>query len=829
MKKQPNPWESPTGMLSWMAEISNQELGKLFMITALIFFLIGGLMALLMRTQLAVSENTFLGPEVFNRLFTMHGSTMMYLVVIPFLEGLGIYLLPLVIGSRDVAYPYITAFSYWTYLFGGVVFYGSFIPGTVPNVGWFAYPPLAGPKYSTLGTDFWSLALTLVSIGDLAAGIGLSVTLLRLRAPGMSINRMPLFGWAWLVTGAMFTFAFTTLFVITTLMLPLDRSIGTHFFDPEHGGSALLWQHLFWFFGHPEVYIMFIPATGIVSAVLPVFARRPIVAYTLIAVAIVMTGFLSFGLWVHHMFATGLPWLSMSFFTGASLLIALASGTQVFAWIATLWGSRPEMRVPLLYVLGFLSLFVIGGITGVMIAIVPFDLQTHDTYFLVAHFHYVLIGGVVFPTLGGMYYWLPKMTGRMLNEKLGILSFALTYIGFNLTFFPMHIMGFLGMPRRVYTYSPTLGLDGYNLTATIGAYVLATGFLLFVLNWVLSLRSGPMAGRNPWNSDSLEWLPESPPPHENFRVPPNVHSRHPLWDKRSPEEGDPAAQRARAALATLPPDWRLAICTDVVTGKPDGLQFFPKPSYTPFITSVGLTVLLLGTLAKSNPLMIAGILVTLAGLLLWFQPDDKILKALRASRIDEKAGLELVTHGPKSVDWWGLVACISIVGVVYANFFYSYFYIRLYSPMWPQDHLPPPELVRSGILFGLIVAGLVPQCLAMRGFQKDRVWQARLGMLAPFAAGLVFLIFHAIALTRVGFSLKANAYASLYFLINWLFCATVLAGLALSIAAQARVWREGTSKAGFGPLQMERSTYFWTFTAAMALLVWGIVYLSPHL
>jgi cytochrome c oxidase subunit I+III len=462
-------------MQGFLTAVNNRPIGLRFIYTALAFFFIGGFMALLMRIQLAVSENPWMDPDTFNQLFTMHGATMMYLFTVPLLEGLALYLVPLMIGARDVAFPRLTAFSYWTYLFGGIILYASFLTGEVPDAGWFAYTPLSRAEFSGQGIDFFLLGLGLVEISGITAGAEIVITILRLRAPGMSLSRMPLFVWSVLIMGVMVLFAFTTL-LFATLMLELDRAFGMHFFNPDGGGNSLLWQHLFWFFGHPEVYIAFIPASGIVSMIVPVFSRRPIAGYTLITVALLVMGFLSFGLWAHHMFATGLPEVTLSFFTAASLLIGIASGIQVFAWIGTMWGRRPELRTPMLFVLGFVILFVLGGITGIMVAVLPFDIQVHDSYFVVAHFHYVLIGGVVFPMMAGVHYWVPKMSGRMLSETIGKWSFWLTFAGFNIAFFPMHVMGFEGMPRRVWTYSQELGLDLMNLIATVGAFVLGAGF-----------------------------------------------------------------------------------------------------------------------------------------------------------------------------------------------------------------------------------------------------------------------------------------------------------------------------------------------------------------
>jgi cytochrome c oxidase subunit I len=566
-------WSTPPGWIGWLMDVNNRPLGIRFMVTSIFFFLFAGVLGLLIRVQLMVSGNTFLGPAAYNQIFTMHGSVMMFLFAVPFLEGLALYILPLMLGSRDVAFPRASAFAYWTYLLGGLLFSFSFVIGAAPNAGWFAYTPLSASKFTGIGVDFWAMGLGMVELSGIVAGAEIVVTVLKLRAPGMTLDRMPIFAWTLLAAGLMSLFAFTTL-LVASAMLELDRSFGTRFFDPAFGGTNLLWQHLFWFFGHPEVYIIFLPATGIVSMVVGTFARR-LLGYNWIVVAIILIAFVSFGLWVHHMYTTGLPELSTAFFAAASLMIAIASGTQVFAWIASLWGRRAPLNTPLMFVLGFLFIFVIGGMTGVMIAIPPFDWQVHDTFFIVAHFHYVLIGGAVFPALAGLYYWIPKFTGRLLNPWLGHASFWLTFVGFNLTFFPMHIMGLLGMPRRIYTYPAELGLDGMNMLATVGAFISATGSLLFLIDFVWSWRYGAPAGDDPWRGDSLEWSTSSPPPTYGFHAPPIVSSRHPLWGRgrdaalgRSGLTTPPGSARNAAGLpqASVPPASTALSSGDVRSG-----------------------------------------------------------------------------------------------------------------------------------------------------------------------------------------------------------------------------------------------------------------------
>lgn len=813
-------WQRGRGFKGWLATVNNQPLGQQFMLTAFAFFLIGGLLALLIRIQLTVSENTFLGPQAYNQIFTMHGSIMMYLFAVPFLEGLALYLLPLMIGSRDVAFPRLTAFGWWCYLFGGLIFLASFAAGTIPDAGWFAYTPLSGPRYSGKGLDFWLMGLMLVEVAGITAALEIVVTILKFRAPGMSIQRMPLFVWAFLVVGIMIIFAFTVL-LTATLLLELDRAAGTRFFDPERGGSSILWQHLFWFFGHPEVYIMFLPATGIISMIAPVFARRGIVGYTLVAVAIVVTGFLSFGLWVHHMYATGLPEFSMSFFAGASLMIALASGVQVFAWIATLWGSRPAFMPPLLFLLGFLFIFVLGGLTGVMLAVVPFDWQVHDTFFIVAHFHYVLIGGVVFPIFAGLHYWLPKITGRMLSDALGKWSFWLTFVGFNITFLPMHNMGLLGMPRRIYTYPRQLDLDGYNIVASAGSALLAAGFLLFVVNFIFSLRRGSEAGENPWYADTLEWSVQSPPPVYGHLTPPAVQARHPLWLKGALAEENGALKRVREALSAEPAQWRATLSTDAITAMPQAVQRVAEPSYLPFMAALGLLVASLGILAEYYLVVPLGAVFTAGAVAVWLYPSDRILRLMALSDLPERTGLPLVTTGPRSTAWWGMVMLIGVLGTGLGALFYSYFFIRLFSAEWPQSGLPLPDLSLATAKFALLLLSAAPQWLAGR-------WtRPRLALPAAFFLGGAFLGLQLWELIRPEFVLQTNAYSSLFFVIHCVLALIIVSGLLLNAACQLRLRRDPGS--AYMTLQMQITEHYWYAIVVFAAITYAVLYWSPRI
>jgi cytochrome c oxidase subunit I+III len=489
------------------------------------------------------------------------------------------------VGTREIAFPRLNAFSYWVYLFGGVFLLISFALNIGPDVGWFSYVPLSGPEYSPgKRADVWAQLITFTEVASLAVAVSLITTVFKLRTPGMTLNRVPIFVWAQVVTSFMVVFAMPAVMLASTALI-LDRLVQTHFFDVQQSGDALLWQHLFWFFGHPEVYIIFLPGSGLVSTLVTVFSRRPMFGYLAVVLSLVSTAFMGFGLWVHHMFATGLPQLGESFFTAASIMIAIPTGIQIFCWIATMWSGRVELATPMLWVLGFFAVFVLGGLTGVMLAAVPLNTQLHDTFFVVAHFHYVLIGGAVFPLFGAFYYWYPKITGRRLREGLGRWVFGLFFAGFNLTFFPMHVLGLHGMPRRVYTYLPELGWGPLNVAASSGALLMTVAVLLFLWD-ALRHRIGAEAGANPWNSGTFEWATASPPPPGNFLHPPTAGGRDPLWE-------NPPDQPVITGLATA---YREVLVTHVLDAEPDHRQKFPDPSVWPFLTAVTTTALFIGSI-----------------------------------------------------------------------------------------------------------------------------------------------------------------------------------------------------------------------------------------
>ena len=522
--------------------MDHKKIGILYIVTAFVFFLVGGTEALLMRIQLGVPDNTFLEPATYNQILTMHGTTMVFLFVVPMMTGFANYIVPLQIGARDMAFPRLNALSYWLFLGGAIVFYSSlfFAP---PEAGWTSYTPLSAEAYSPSGgIDAWIFLIHLTGISSIIGAINLYVTIANMRAPGMGWARLPLFCWAVLSFAILLILALPSVAAGVTLLLT-DRHFGTHFYDPTQGGSPLLWQHLFWFFGHPEVYIMVLPGFGIISEVLPVFSRKPIFGYRAIAVATIGIAFLSLLVWAHHMFTTPISTVVLAFFFLSSVVIAVPTGVKVFNWIATLWRGTLVMKTPLYFAVGFVSLFTIGGISGVMLAIFPIDWQVHDTYFVVAHFHYVLVAGAVNAILCGLYYWFPKMTGRMLSEGLGKLSFWLTFIGFNVTFLVQHSLGLDGMPRRIYEYSSANDWGTLNLISTIGSFILAAGVLVTVINVLRSVKKGPLAGPDPWKGNTLEWFGESPPPPNNFDVVPYVRSVEPMKDIRRQIEQDTGVEQ----------------------------------------------------------------------------------------------------------------------------------------------------------------------------------------------------------------------------------------------------------------------------------------------
>jgi cytochrome c oxidase subunit I len=578
------PYEAGRGVWSWLSVVDHKRIAHLYFMASGLFFSMAGIEALMMRVQLFQPNGHFVSAELFNQLFTMHGTTMIFLAVMPLFIAFFNAVVPLMIGARDVAYPRLNALSFWLFLTGGLLLNSSWFRGGAPDAGWFSYAPISTIAYNPgLGIDFYAIGLQIAGIGTLATGINFLVTILNMRAPGMSLMRMPLFVWTVIVTSVLILLAFPAL-TVNLFLLMFDRIIGTQFFNPTVGGAPLLWSNLFWVFGHPEVYILILPTFGIVSEVVATYSRKPLFGYSTMVMATVAIGFLSFMVWVHHMFTLGYgPWVN-SIFALTSMIIAVPTGVKIFNWLATMWGGHIRFHMPMWWVTAFIVTFTIGGITGVMLAMAPADLQFNNTYFVVAHFHYVMIGGSLFGILAGLYYWFPKICGRLLNERFGKWSFWLVVAGFNITFFPMHFLGLIGMPRRVYTYAPGLGFTTWNEISTVGAFILGAGMVLLVLNVVISAVAGEKAAADPWDGRTLEWSLPSPVPPYNFGEIPLVRGRDALWVEKMHGDG-------RMLPAPAAPDHHT----------PAGAVHMPKPTVLPLALAVAIMALGYAMLFRSLP------------------------------------------------------------------------------------------------------------------------------------------------------------------------------------------------------------------------------------
>ena len=602
----------PTGVWSWITTIDHKRIGILYGVTAFILFLTGGLEALVIRAQLARPGQDLVSPEIFNQLFTMHGTTMIFLAIMPLGAAFFNFIIPLQIGARDVAFPRLNAFSYWTFLGGALILKLSWITGSAPNAGWFGYSPLTSVTYNPgNGIDIWIMSLLVLGIASMAAAFNFLVTIVNLRAPGMSLMRMPLFTWMTLLTSILLVLAFPVI-TVALIELLLDRTFGMNFFNVSAGSNPLLWQHLFWVFGHPEVYILILPAMGIVSEILPVFSRKPLFGYSTIVLAGVIIAFMGWMVWSHHMFTVGLGPVANSVFTVTTMMIAVPTGIKVFNWIGTLWGGSISFKAPMLFALGFIAMFIIGGISGIMHSAAASDAQQQDTYFVVAHIHYVLFAGSIFGIMAAIYYWFPKITGRMYNERLGQVHFWLMLIAHNIAFFPMHFTGLDGMPRRIYTYQSNMGWDFWNLVSSLGAVLLAFGFLVFTYNMVRSWRSGEIASGDPWDGRTLEWSMPSPPPEYNFVEIPQVHDIDEWWQEK-------LRRRVRPAV---PP----AVPVAGGSGEDEGHSIhLPQPSYWPIVASIGLFIAGYGVIYNGvvYPFVLAaaGMLITMIAIYAWsFEP-----------------------------------------------------------------------------------------------------------------------------------------------------------------------------------------------------------------
>ncbi|GAA0867506.1 cytochrome c oxidase subunit I [Brevundimonas basaltis] len=675
-------WCKPKGW-QWISAINNNYVGVYYVGAAMLFFVLAGLLAVLMRTQLALPMQGILAQETYNQFFTVHGTMMMFLFAVPAVEALGVLLLPQMLGARDLPFPRLSAYAFWAYLIGGLAFFCSLFFGLAPNGGWFMYPPLTSMTYSPgINADFWLVGIGFIEISAIAGAIEIIVGVLRNRAPGMSLDKMPMFAWAMLIFAVMIIIAFPSVILATTLM-ELERALDWPFFDPVRGGDPMLWQHLFWFFGHPEVYIIFLPAAGATSTIIPAIARTPLVGYRLVVMAMMATGFISFGVWAHHMFATGMPTISTSYFSAASMAVSVPAGVQVFAWIATLAAGKMRFNTPGLFAVGGLVTFVMGGLTGVMVAMVPFDWQAHDSYFIVAHLHYVLIGGMVFPFFAAIYYWLPMTSSRPLSERMGKWVFWLMFTGVHITFLPMHLTGLMGMPRRVYTYLPDRGWELPNLISTAGAVLTAIAVLLWIIDMARNFRPfGNREAGNVFDGPGLEWLPTG---LYSVRSVPVITSLYPLWEQKGLSRD---VEAGRYFLPNSATGRRETIVTSTLNAEPQYLQRMPVPSPWPIWAAVfTAAAFLLLTIQAYWPSLIAGVLGIYC-VFNWCWTLDRPVDQLTA---DIGAGIRVPTYraGPSSHGWWAMVLTLVVGGMVLSLAAFSYVFLWSRNP---GEWTPPPPL-----------------------------------------------------------------------------------------------------------------------------------------
>ena len=697
-------WKSPTGW-GLLTVVNNNYIGFFYVAAAFLFFLLAGILALGMRVQLAAPLMEFLPQETFNQFFTMHGTIMMFLFAVPMVEAIGVLLLPQMLAARDLPFPRLSAYAFWAYLVGGLLFFTSLFFGLAPDGGWFMYPPLTSIAFSPgINADFWLLGIGFIEISAIAGAVEIIVGVLRTRAPGMTLDRMPMFAWAMLVFAVMIVVAFPSV-ILATLLLELERAFNWPFFDPTRGGDPLLWQHLFWFFGHPEVYIIFLPAAGLMSMMVAAVARTPLVGYRLNVVALVATGFISFGVWAHHMFATGMPRLSTGYFSAASMAVSLPAGIQVFCWIATLAAGRIKWSTPALFVVGSVIVFTMGGLTGVMLGMVPFDWQVHDTYFVVAHLHYVLIGGMVFPMFAAFYYWNGMTSRNPLSERLGKWVFWLMFTGLHVTFLPMHLTGMMGMPRRVYTYLPDRGLDLLNLISTVGAFMIAAGVLVFLIDLARKFRftTEDDAG-NVYGGGTLEWLPTA---LYSTRSIPVVKSREPLWD--DPDICDDVAE-GRYFLPGSATGLRETIITSPLNAEPQYLQLMPGPSPYPMAGAVFTAFFFLSLTIQAYVFAAFSGVVAFGCILRWLWETDRPI-AQRTADIGAGIVVPIAITGPSSHGWWALNVLLVVMGMIVAMGLFSYLY--LYG-IHPEVWIAPPGLVQTAGIALLLALALGSAWLSRR-------------------------------------------------------------------------------------------------------------------
>jgi cytochrome c oxidase subunit I+III len=808
-------WRIPTGWRYWSA-VNNTVVGLWYVVVTLIFFLFGGVLALLMRLQLAAPGNDVLSADAYNQVFTLHGSVMMFLFAIPIFEAVSILFLPQMIGARELPFPRLSAFGFWAFAIGGTFLCGSIFFDAAPRGGWFMYPPLTSRYQPDLGADIWLLGFSFIEVAAIAAAVELIVGVLRCRPPGMRLNLIPLYAWYVLVAAFMVLFAFPPL-IAGTILLELERAFGWPFFDPAGGGDPLLWQHLFWIFGHPEVYIIFLPSIALVAMIVPTAARRPIVGYSWVVLSAIGTGFLSFGLWVHHMFTTGLPGLTLAIFSAASMAVAIPTGVQFFCFLATLLAGRIARSVPMLYVIGGLSTFVIGGLTGVMVALAPFNLQAHDTFFVVAHLHTVLIGGAVFPLLAALYYYFPLVNGKRLSDRLGRISFWFVFAGFNLTFMPMHALGMLGMPRRVFTYPAGLGLETLNVVATIGAFVLAIGIAIVIWDVVRPKGERDESARNPWESGSLEWLQEMPGESWGMRCVPEIDGRYPLWDQpdlvRHYDEGRfylPDAEEGRREM----------LMTTSVDATPVQCMRIPGPSFMTPTAAVFVGGMFIFPTYKLYGWMLASTVLAIVAIVVWLWTGTNEMPEKETKDVGLGLRLPLYVSGRESAGWWAMCITMLAVFTAFLSLVFGYFFF------WTRHADFVPASKAPGVLWPAVAAALLLAAwwltlLAMRANRRERaagVYSGLIGAAGLAAAGVGALI---AGPWTTGLVPSAGVYAaSVWLLVIWT-AVHVAVGVLMHGYCLAR--RAAGRMTARYDMDIVNVTLYWHFTAATVAVTVAVI------
>lgn len=809
-------WKVPEGWRYW-SEVNNTEVGKWYMAAAFGFFVFAGVLALLMRVQLAFPGNTFLSAERYNQVFTMHGTVMMFLFAIPIFEAFSIFVLPQMLGTRDLPFPRLSAYGFWSFALGGTFFCGSLFFNVAPRGGWFMYPPLTTRYQPDLGADFWLLGLSFIEIAAIAASVELIVGVLKCRPPGMRLNLIPLYAWYMLVAAAMVLFAFPPV-IAGSLLLEVERAFHWPFFDRSRGGDPLLWQHLFWLFGHPEVYVIFLPSVAIVAMIVPTFAKRAIVGYGWVVLAAVGTGFLSFGLWVHHMFTTGLPGISLGLFSAASEAVAIPTGIQLFCFIATIAAGRVTRSVPMLFVYGGLASFILGGLTGVMVALAPFDLQAHDTFFIVGHLHYVLIGGSIFPVVAGVYYFYPMFNGKRLSERAGRVAFWLMLVGFHVTFFPMHLTGMRGMPRRVFTYPAGVGFDTLNLVSTVGSFILAAGLAVFVVDLLRPKKNSPDVPRNPWNAGTLEWLMEVPDKPWGVRTIPEIDTRYPLWDQpnflRDVDEG-------RFYMPDAEEEKRETMVTSVIDARPEQCLRVAGPS---FITHLAALFtggsFIFATFHWWWPTLVSTVLA-LGAILYWLWTGTAIIPEKEKKDVGLGLSLPLYVSGASSVGWWAMFITMLADLTAFVCLVFGYFYYWTIQPDYPPVAARGPgvfwPLLGGALALGAWALTLVARHMNRRDHALAYYLALGLGVALSVGASVALVL----GPSRTGLIPSRHAYdAIVWLLVVW----TVVhlgVGVIMQLYCVAR--RAAGRMTARHDIDITNVSLYWHFAAVTAAVTVAVI------